>query len=73
MKLHEVLQEEKVLSGDLWIRPIEFPKGYAYCVYRDELQLVPSPSNERRANLYKIKHLVCNWEIVIPDEVLEEL
>lgn len=32
MKLHEVLTIPNVLSGDLWFRPVGFPRGFWYKV-----------------------------------------
>ncbi len=71
MKLHEVLQDKRVLAGDLWIRPVGWQGPYAYCIYKDELQFVPTSHGGVSANLCKIKDLIGDWEIVTTDEVLK--
>lgn len=71
MKIHEVL---KNVGSDLnkWFRPVSFRgMGTAFAVKHGVIVFVPSSEGGIRATL-TASQLMEDWEIVDPDDVLDE-
>ena len=70
MKLHEVLTLPAVAAGEMWFRPVGWPKGYAYCVKHDDCYAVPSPRGGSVGISCSASILAGEWEAVTPADVL---
>lgn len=71
MKLHEVLETAK--PHDDWFRPVSMRgAGVAYCIDSGTICMVPTSRGALPAMTTAVSHLVDDWEIVTPDNVLSE-
>jgi len=71
MKLNEVLQDEAVLRGDMWVRPTTWKgRNSAYTVKDKAVFIVPTSSGGSIGITPYITELTSDWEIVDPDKVL---
>lgn len=73
MPLHEVLALPKVLSGELWLRPVRW-KGYrqAFVLKNGQVYAVPGPRGGSLGITSYVEELAGAWEAVSADTVLEE-
>ena len=71
MKLHSVFQDDRVMRGDMWFRPIGWVKGCgAYCVKNGATCYVPTKTGGQESMTCDVKILSGDWEIVSVDDVL---
>lgn len=70
MKIDQVLKLPDVASGNLWIRPVGYPKRYAWCVQTGLLYLVPTATGGELGFTPNVSLLVSEWEAVTVDDVL---
>lgn len=71
MKLHEaIVYVQSRPDEDLWLRPVGWEEA-ALCLKLNNINVVPCLSLDRYWHP-KISDLVGDWEIVLPDHVLDE-
>ena len=67
MKLHDVLALPAVASGDVWLRPVGWPQGHAYCVKDGQWCAVPGPRGAVPGLLDGVAELI-RQGVIIPEE-----
>jgi hypothetical protein len=74
MKMHEAIESLLLPENkEMWIRPIVWKHWeQAYCLNRlcNGLDFVPGRGGAEPNMTYTIEFLICDWEVVRPDVVL---
>lgn len=74
MKLHEILEEAQVVSGDMWFRPVSWKYcGSAFTITAGRVYVVPSATGGDIGITASVACLVGDWVLVDPEEVCTEL